>query len=77
MASFFSILQNLLDEGRGYLIGVLVVATILRVVFAGVKYQNSSDDERPGVIKSARNTIFIMIGVYGLIELVPYIASKF
>lgn len=77
MSGFFAVLQDLLNEFRGYLIALLVIATIVRTIFAAVKYQNSSDDERPGVIKSARNSIFIMIGTYGLIELIPYIASKF
>lgn len=77
MNNFFAILQSLLNEFRGYLITLLVIATVVRVIFCAVKYQNSSDDERPGVIKSARNTIFIMIGTYGLIELVSYLSTKF
>lgn len=77
MQSFFTVLQELLDEFRGYLISLLIIVTVIRIIFAGVKYQNASDEERPGIVKSARNSIFVMIGVYALIELVPYIASKF
>lgn len=77
MSNFFAVLQSILNDFRGYLIALLAIATVVRIIFAGVKYQNSSDDERPGVIKSARNSIFVMVGVYGLMELIPYIAGKF
>lgn len=77
MSEFFKVVESLLGEFRGYLIGLLIIATIIRIVYAGVKYQNASDDERPGIVKSARNSVFVMLGVYGLIELIPYIASKF